>query len=171
MRAARPASNARQWYRMIAGASLLALTACGGGGDRGGGVPGQHYADVAAQIPPPAPGFGRIYFYRIFDPYGGSVAFMPIDVNGTQAAMSQPGTVSYKDFPANTYLVTVNTPGLYPSQNTNVYLAAGQTVYILVRYNTDFSQGFTAGSPFLLSIVDPAQGQAQIQSLAYSASQ
>jgi hypothetical protein len=162
---------AQRCFCAAAIASLLAAAACGGGVDKGGGIPGQHYADVAAQIPPLAPGFGRIYFYRIYDPYGGSVAFMPIDVNGTQAAMSQPGTVSYKDFPANTYQVTVNTPGLYPSQNTNVYLAAGQTVYVLAQYNSDFSQGFNSGSPFLLSIVDPAQAQAQIQPLAYSAAQ
>jgi hypothetical protein len=96
MRASRSAEIGGRWLCAVVAASPLLLTACAG--DVGGGVPGQHYADIAPQVPPPASGYGRIYFYRIYDPYGSSVAFMPIDVNGMQAVMSQPGTVSYKDF-------------------------------------------------------------------------
>src|SRR5208282_347347 len=64
----------------------------------------QPFDEVAPNLPPPAPGLARIYFYRLLSYYdirAGTTAYL----NGQAAGFSRIGTVFYRDVNPGSYFV------------------------------------------------------------------
>lgn len=131
-------------------AAALLVTACATSGPK--------HAEVKATLAPPAPGVGRIYFYRDNTPVG--VAVQPeIRLNGEPVGRSVPGGFFFVDRAPGAYVVSVATE---VENTTSFELADGQTRYV----KTSISMGILVGrvSP---AVMDPAQGEADLASLTY----
>ena len=146
----------------LAGILLLLLAACSSG------PPPPPFASVADRIPPVSATAARIFFYRYYQIYV-SMARPYIRVNGESVAISEPGGVLYRDVAPGTYLISVDSYGLYPGQNKTVALAAGQTLYVRVDSVRGYNAGFDAYDPedFAVRIIEPGPAQADMLSLKY----
>jgi hypothetical protein len=69
---------------------------------------GPSYSKVSSTFPQPAPGTGRIYFYRDHSPFGSAV-ITPVTLNGEHVGNSQPGGFFYVDRPVGSYVVSCST--------------------------------------------------------------
>jgi Protein of unknown function (DUF2846) len=126
----------------------------------GGCVTGQKFSDAAhgriSQIPN---GDGRVYFYRTQLVFG--MAVQPaIDLNGQPVASCAPNGVAIADVPPGNYEASVKTEVEHKIDFT---IAAGEQKYILCSIGFGWLIG--RGD---LDLVDPAQGRADIQGLAYT---
>ncbi|HYC13479.1 MAG TPA: DUF2846 domain-containing protein [Stellaceae bacterium] len=152
----------------VAAALALVLTILLAGCASGPAPP--PFASVVNQLPPLAAGQARIFFYRYYQLYV-SMARPYIRLNGTSVAISEPGGVLYRDVPPGTYLISVDSQGLYPNQNKTVTLAGGETLYVRVDSMKGYDSGFDSYDPevFAVTLMSPAPAQADMLTLKFYA--
>jgi hypothetical protein len=80
----------------------------------------------------PAPGLARIWIYRDYEPYQ-TLARPYVRFNGAVIGISEPGGSFYRDVPAGTYQVTVDSDGQDVYQFATVAVVPGETVYLKVE--------------------------------------
>lgn len=105
---------------------------------------------VGAVAPPPslaateaaalAPGMARIWVYREYEPYV-TLDRPYVRFNGKVVAISEPGGAFYRDVPAGTYRITVDSQGRDVYQFATVSVAPGQQIYIKVEALRDWDSG------------------------------
>lgn len=93
----------------------------------------------------PPPGYARIWIYRYYEPYE-SLATPYVRFNGRIVAVSQASGSFYRDVPAGTYLVTVDSLGRDVDQFTTVAVAAGQQVYVQIQVSRYWDCGGGGGN-------------------------
>jgi hypothetical protein len=91
-----------------------------------GCAPMPKYPDVAAKLAAPAPGQGRIFFYRDGMPVGMGVQ-PDITLNGQVVGKSVPNGFCYVDRPAGSYEVRTATEA---EHKLNFALAGGEEKYV-----------------------------------------
>jgi hypothetical protein len=119
----------------VAGAVLLAL-AMVGFPPRAPAV-GQTTATVG---PAPSAGTARLWIYRQYEPYE-SLARPYLRLNGAIVAISEPGGAFYRDVPAGTYVVTVDSGGTDSNQFATVSVAPGQQAFVKVLVSNSWDSG------------------------------
>lgn len=142
--------------------ALLVLLAglCLAGCDTAPQAPG-----VAAQAVPP--GKARLYFYRVADFYDGP-EWTTLSLNGVAVGTTGPGTVFYRDVSPGRYLIAASSDKLYPDQTKTVVVAPGSTIFVRVEAQPYWGQTgwLWQGNTFIVAIVAPALGSAQISNLS-----
>jgi hypothetical protein len=126
--------------RRIAGAAAIVLVAA----VLAGMSPPPAAAETAPLGPPPS-GYGRIWIYRYYEPYQ-SLATPYVRFNGQIVGVSQASGSFYRDVPAGTYRVTLDSLGRDVDQFATVAVAPGQTVYILVQVSRYWECGGGGGN-------------------------
>jgi hypothetical protein len=132
---------------------------------------GPRFAQVAATVPPVPAGAARIFFYRWLEPYE-TLSWTPVYLNGATVAVSQPGTVLYRDVPPGTYAIAVRSEGVYPGQFKTVAVGPGQVLYVRIE---SLSSWYSGGGPlrdwqhdtFVVNLVDPETAGRETQDLRY----
>jgi hypothetical protein len=89
-------------------------------------------------------GEARIWIYREYQPYQ-SLATPYVRFNGAVIGVSQPGLVFYRDVPAGTYAVTVDSIGTDVNQFTTVAVAPGQQAFVKVLADESWDSGGGGG--------------------------
>jgi len=150
--------------RRLAAVLALLLAAC----STGPAPP--PFASVAGQLPPAPADRARLFFYRYYELYV-SMARPYIRLSGQPIAISEPGGVLYRDVAPGTYLISVDSQGLFPDQNKTVTLTAGQTLYLRVDSVRGYNSGFESYDPedFAVRIIDPGPARADMLALKYFA--
>jgi hypothetical protein len=104
------------------------------------------FMTVAATPPQPVPGtappagVARVWFYRVFFP--GDTQDMPaIAMNGQLVGYGRAGVSFYRDVPAGTYHVTVETTGIDVNQAKDVSLAPGQQMALSIASDPTWATG------------------------------
>jgi len=149
-------------------ALMLAVVACASG------PPPPLYVSVIDRLPPLSAERARIFFYRYYQIYQ-SMARPYIRLNGEHVAISEPGSVIYRDVVPGTYLISVDSQALYPNQDKTVTLAAGQILYVRVDALRGYKSGRESYEPeiFVVTLMDPdcamAEMSAPLLSLKYYA--
>jgi len=153
---------ARPAFAGLPAALMVALAACNPG------PPPTPFASVVSQLPPLPPDRARIFFYRYYQLYV-SMARPYIRLNGNAVAISEPGGVLYRDVAPGTYLISVDSQGLYPDQDKTVSLAASETLYVRVDSAKGYDAGFDAYDPeiFVVRIIPPGPAMAEMSSSKY----
>ena len=82
-------------------------------------------------LPPIPAGQARVWFYRDGGSYDG-VGTPYLRMNEAIVGVSQPGGAFYRDVPAGTYHITVDSYGKDFNQDKNVRLVAGQELYVKI---------------------------------------
>ncbi len=127
------------------------------------------FDQVAPNLPPPAPGLARFYFYRLLSYYdirAGTTAYL----NGQPVGFSRIGTVFYRDVTPGSYFVSVASPGAFPNQFKTVQVAAGQVVYAHIESLLSWSDGSgidSHGATFTVVLEDPALATEEMHGLYY----
>ena len=85
----------------------------------------------AGAVPPIPPGQARLWFYRVFFP-GDTYSMPAIGINGTLVGYGIAGTSFYRDVPAGSYLVTVESDNLDLAPWEQIAVAPGQEVYVQI---------------------------------------
>jgi len=129
------------------------------------------YADIAATVPPMSADRARLYFYRDYEPYE-SLARPYIYLNGQPLAISEPGGVLYLDVPQGSYLVAVDSYGVYPDQSRTVAAKAGETYYVKVESLRSWASGGGDNrdyerDTFVVVLIDPEQARPEITAFAF----
>jgi hypothetical protein len=96
-------------------------------------------------LPPIPAGQARVWFYRDGGPYDG-VGTPYLRMNEAIVGVSQPGGASYRDVPAGTYHITVDSYGKDFNQDQNVQLVAGQELYVKIVSLRNWVVGGGGGS-------------------------
>lgn len=155
------------WIHRHVGAALAAtlmvlVASCASG------PPPHQFSSVADQLPPVPADRARIFFYRYYQLYV-SMGRPYIRLNGQPVAISEPGGVLYRDVAPGTYLISVDSPGLYPDQNKTATVAGGQVLYVRVESVRGYNAGFDTYDPddFTVMIIDPGFAKADMSSLRY----
>jgi hypothetical protein len=119
-------------------------------------------AAAAPPGPPPAAG-ARIWIYRDWDPYT-TLQTPYVRLNGAVIGVSEPGGAFYRDVPAGTYRVTVDSYGTDYGQFATVAAVPGQTVFVKV-----YANNWWAGvcwncqrDTFYTRLIPPAEAEAEI---------
>jgi hypothetical protein len=86
---------------------------------------------ASVTIPPIPAGDARVWFYRPIDAYD-SMAAPYIRMNDAIVAVSMPLGASYRDVPAGSYHIAVDSYGKDIGQDKDVQLAVGQELYVKV---------------------------------------
>ena len=76
-------------------------------------------------------GVSRIWIYREYEPFQ-TLARPYVRFNGAVTAISEPGGAFYRDVPAGTYTVSVDSDGVDVNQFATVAVVPGQHVYIKI---------------------------------------
>lgn len=140
---------------------VLALAACGPRPPR--------YGEIASQVPPVRPDLARLYIYRDYEPYE-SLSRPYLYLNGGRIGISEPGGVLYRDVPPGSYLISVDSFGIYPNQFKTVQMSAGGTYYAKITSlkswasDGDLMRDFGTDT-FVVVLVDPAQAQREIPAM------
>jgi hypothetical protein len=114
--------------------------------------------------PPPADK-ARLYIYRDATIYG-SQLWTAVSLNGQVTGSSAPGTVFYRDVAPGTYEVEVRSDELYPNQFKTVRLAPGSITFAKIQEQPLWGQSDPdQGATFVVTIIDPAIGTAEISRL------
>jgi len=131
----------------------------------------QPFSAVEANLPPPAPGLARIYFYRALSyydlPEGTSVY-----LNQQTVGFSRIGTVFYRDVTPGSYFISVLSRGAYPNQFKTVQTKPGQTWYVRIESLESWS-GYGGGdtdvhgATFTVNLINPAAARQEIRALSY----
>src|SRR5580704_12503983 len=87
---------------------------------------GPRFEKYSATLPPPAPGQGRIWFYRPSKMVGEAVQPY-VYLNGTTVGKAQPGCYFYVDRPPGIYQIKCTTEW---SDSDNIYVATGDEKFI-----------------------------------------
>jgi hypothetical protein len=131
----------------------------------------QPFAAVEANIPPPAPGLARIYFYRALSYYDtpeGTIVY----INNQTVGYSRIGTVFYRDVPPGSYFLSVLSRGAYPNQFKTIQVKAGQVWYTRIESLESWS-GYgdsgedIRGATFTVNIIAPPEAKQEIHGLSY----
>ena len=130
-------------------------------------VAGPTVAQIAATIPPPAPGLARVWFLRQYQP-GESLRTPMMFVSGAPLANSVPGTALFRDFPPGAYTFSVETCTLDTNQATALSLVPGSQVVLEVQSLSSFSwvdcpRDFT----FYMRPIPPERAQLYYTQLTY----
>jgi hypothetical protein len=155
----------KPFARTLILATLLALSACVGGGE----PPGTRFATVAAQVPPVPADRARFFFYRDYSLYDSDQRPF-IALNGDPVVISENGGVTYRDVPPGTYLISVPYSAIYPYKDKTVTVGPGQTVYAKIqteKYEPNVTLLDYQPDIFVVVLVDPAQAQTEIASKRY----
>jgi hypothetical protein len=131
------------------------------------------FPTVAARIPPVAADQARIYFYRDDEPYE-SLSRPSLYLNGSRAGTSIPGGVFYRDVAPGTYLITVDTDGIYWNPFKTVALRPGDTLYVKVESLSSWQTGGGANGgyrydTFVVAIIAPDQATSDLAAMRYVA--
>jgi hypothetical protein len=124
---------------------------------------------VAPRLPPLAPDQARIYFYREWE-LTESVSYSPrAYLNGVQAGTVFPGGVFYRDVPApETYLISVDTNGVFWDPFKTVALQPGRTVYVKIESLDSWAEGRSyQKASFLVAVIDPEQAEKELTGMRY----
>jgi hypothetical protein len=124
---------------------------------------------VAPLLPPLAPDQARIYFYREWE-VSESVSYSPrVYLNNVTAGISYPGGVFYHDVAApETYLISVDTNGVFWDPFRTVALQPGHTLYVKIESLDSLAEGRTyRKASFLVAIMDPEQAEKELNSMHY----
>ncbi len=129
------------------------------------------YGDIAATAPPVAADRARLFFYRDYEPYE-SLARPYISLNGQASAISEPGGVLYRDVPQGSYLVAVDSYGVYPEQSKTVAAKAGETYYVKVESLRSWASGGGSNDDyerdtFVVVLIEPEQARREITAFAF----
>ena len=137
---------------------MMALAACG--------QRPPEYAEIAAQVPPVRPGLARLFIYRDYEPYE-SLSRPYLYLNGAIIGISEPGGVIYRDVPPGSYLISIDSYGVYPNQFKTVQMSAGGTYYSKITSlrswedGNDLAREFGADT-FVVVLIDPEQAQREM---------
>src|ERR1700726_2461880 len=85
---------------LMTGLAVLVLSGC---------VSMPKFTENTKSLPPPKPGYGRIWFYRE-SKFVGSARHPDILLDGQKVGVSKPGGYFYVDRPAGDHLVTCESP-------------------------------------------------------------
>lgn len=152
----------RHAFRALVGGCMVALALA-----LAGCAQGPTFGEVAAGVPAPPQGQARIFVYRWLEPYV-STQWTTVYFNGLAVGNSGPGTVFYRDVPPGRYFISVRSVGLYPNQFKTVVVAPGDTVYARVETLDTWAttrRGYF--DTYVVSIIDPGRGRAEIEGLRY----
>ena len=125
------------------------------------------FATAEQNLPPPAPGMARMFFYRLLEPSEPALG-TTVMLNEKPVGFSRNGTVLYRDVPPGSYFVSVVSSGPYPYQFKTVQVQAGQVWYFRIESLASWSCGgkpTCRGDTFVVAIVDPAQARVEIAPL------
>lgn len=139
----------RSVLKIAAASAVLLLAGC---------ATGAKHADMAGSIPHMKAGEGRIYFYRQSTMVGAALA-PDVKLNKDVVGEARTGGFFYVDRPAGSYVASSTGE---TEKTVSFALAPGETKYVRMYMNV----GFVAGR-LNLEVVPPAQGHAEIGSLAY----
>jgi len=129
--------------------------------------PGNAPPFIAVSIPPLPQGLARIYFFRDWEPYD-SLSRPWIRLNGTPAAISEPGGVSFRDVPPGPYVISVDSQGIYFNQSKTALLGPGDTIYVKILSLWSWDRGFAwTRDTFVVALVWDPQARAEIERLNY----
>ena len=150
-------------YPKTAVAAVMLLAACTT-------TPQPPFADIAATVPPAAADRARFYFYRDYEPYE-SLARPYIYLNGRPAAISEPGGVLYRDVPQGSYLVAVDSYGVFPDQSKTIAVKGGETYYVKIESLRSWASGGGTNDDyerdtFVVVLVEPERARQEIAPLA-----
>ncbi|HTV88348.1 MAG TPA: DUF2846 domain-containing protein [Stellaceae bacterium] len=149
------------------GAALLLLVAAAGFAPRADATVEPYPAATPGAVPA---GMARIWIYREYAPYQ-SLATPYVRLNGAIVGVSQPGEVFYRDVPAGTYTVSVDSLGMDVNQFTTVDLAPGQQAFVKVLVSDSWDsggggdRGGWARPTFYTWQIAPAAAEAEISHL------
>jgi hypothetical protein len=125
---------------------------------------------VAPLIPPLAPDLSRIYFYRDDEPYE-SLSEPYIYLNGKRTGTSILGGVFYRDVVPGTYLISVDTVGIYWNPFKTVTLQPGDTLYVKIEslrsWESSGGEGDYEADTFVVAIIPPEQGEKELAGMRY----
>lgn len=130
--------------RAVLGGLVLLSAAAVAGFSPSAHAVGERGAAASTTAAPPA-GEARIWIYRDYEPYQ-SMATPYVRLNGAIVGVSQPGAVFYRDVPAGTYTVSVESEGMDVNQFATVAAAPGQQVFVKVLVSDSWDSGGGGGS-------------------------
>jgi hypothetical protein len=147
--------------RSLALLLILALSAC---------VQPPLFPAVAPQIPPIPADQARIYFYRDYEPFE-SLSRPYLYLNGSRTGTSVPGGVFYRDVAPGTYLISVDTVGIYWNPFKTVTLRPGDTIYAKIEslrsWESSGGEGDYEADTFVVAIIPPDQGTRELAGMRY----
>jgi Protein of unknown function (DUF2846) len=129
------------------------------------------FEQIAPTLPPLAPDMARIFIYRDYETYG-SLAWVPVFLNGSRVGAVGPGYVMMRDVPTGTYDIAVASQGLYPNQDKVVVAAPGQTFYAKIETLRGLDPAADRAVPlttFVVVLIDPETARHEIARLWYTA--
>jgi Protein of unknown function (DUF2846) len=125
---------------------------------------------VAPLIPQLAPDAARVYFYRDYEPYE-SLSEPYIYLNGARTGTSIPGGVFYRDVVPGTYLISVDTVGIYWNPFKTVTLRSGDTLYVKIEslrsWESSGGESAYEADTFVVAIIPPEQGARELAGMHY----
>jgi hypothetical protein len=118
---------------------------------------------AAVSLPPIAAGNARVWFYRVYDPTE-SKGRPYIYMNKSIVGVSEQGYAFYRDVPAGSYRITVESYGRDLYQFQDVALAPGQQEYVEILSLRSWAQSQTnfGRDTFYVAIIPPDFAQPQI---------
>jgi hypothetical protein len=132
--------------------------------------PGRPFGAAAAGLPPIPAGEARIFFYRWLEPYE-STAATAVLLNGNSVAVTQTGSVLYRDVAPGQYTISIPNSGRYPGQFKTVVLAPGQVMYARVESRRDWAvcNIYTDAcmDTFVVNLVEPGLALSEMGGLRF----
>ena len=114
-----------------------------------------------------APGYARVWMLRQYQP-AESLRTPMIYLNGAPFAVSQPGTIFYRDLPPGAYRFTVESCTTDIGQAQEVNLAPGSQIDLEVQsLGSMMARGCLVRENFYVRQIDPARAQLFLPQLAY----
>jgi hypothetical protein len=93
-----------------------------------------------ANVPPIPSGDARFWFYREFFP-DDTKDMPPISINNTPIGYALAGTSFYRDMPAGTYHLSVESIGTDLNQSQDAAVGPGQQVYVKIASQPNWEAG------------------------------
>lgn len=117
-------------------------------------------------ISPPPADKARLCIYRDATIYGSQV-WTAVSLDHVPLGDLAPGTAFYRDVASGTYEVEVRSDKLYPDQFKTVTLMPGRITFVKIQEARSWGgSGFgPKGTTFVVTVVDPALGTAEIGGL------
>jgi hypothetical protein len=108
------------------------------------------------------PNMARVWIYREYEPSQG-LARPYVRINGMVAAISEPGGSFYRDVPAGSYHISVDTDGRDVNQFADIAVAAGQTVFVKVEASRQWEGDLVhTTDTFYTQVIPPAAATAEL---------
>ncbi len=112
-------------------------------------------------LPPPASGAARLYFYREAN-VNDSVASTRVYLNGQMTGVAYPHGVFYRDLAPGQYKITVDSRETYPDQFKTILVQVGERRFIRIdpiigiTRTAEFQSD--PGDTFFVTLVNPQRG-------------